>query len=511
MRGEGMTTMDRRAFLRHGALAAGGGLATSFALQGMAARSAHAAAGRPVKARQAIPGEGYGPLAPVADQRGMEILALPAGFTYVTFGHIGSTMSDGHPTPLALDGMSAFAGPNGMVRLIRNHEDRNPPGNGSVPTVRRSYDPTAGGGTSTLDYDPRTRTLVRDYVSLSGSTTNCAGGRGYRLRSWISGEEVVGGPNYTTNLNQRYGRRHGYCFEVPLQREPGRHHRSEPIPEMGRFCHEAVAVDQSTGIVYLTEDPGSGLGAGFYRFIPDDPRRLRAGGRLQMLGVRSRPQADLRKGQTVGDALSVTWFDIDDPDPEYVVLDDPRSTFNQGFDQGGAKFNRLEGCWYDEGSVYFVSTSGGDAENGDVNADGYREGFGQVWEYRPSARNGGRLTLWFESPAGDVLDSPDNVTVTPRGGLLLCEDDASSAYDDAHPAAPGLSQVNRLIGLTPDGDAFEFAVNRFSESELAGVCFSPDGQTMFFNIFGASEGTPAEHAGQGMTVAVTGPWQDGPL
>jgi secreted PhoX family phosphatase len=447
----------------------------------------------------------------VADQRGMEILALPAGFSYVTFGHIGSRMSDGHTTPLALDGMSAFQGPNGTVRLIRNHEDRNPPGSGSVPASRRAYDPSAGGGTSTLDFDQRTRTLVRDYISLSGSSTNCAGGRGYRLRSWISAEEIVGGPDYESNPNLRYDRRHGYCFEVPLRRGPGRSHRSEPIREMGRFCHEAVAVDQRTGIVYLTEDPGSGVGAGFYRFIPRDRWHLQAGGRLQMLGIRRRPQQDLRKGQTVGDALAVIWYDIDDPDPDYIVLDDPKSTFHQGYSQGGAKFNRLEGCWYDEGSVYFVSTSGGDAENGDVNTDGYREGFGQVWEYRPSERNAGRLTLWFESPSGAVMDSPDNVTVTPRGGLMLCEDDASTATVDTHPAAPGIEQVNRLIGLTPDGDAFEFAVNRFSDSELAGVCFSPDGRTMFFNIFGAAEGTPAEFASAGMTVAVTGPWEEGPL
>ena len=231
-----------------------------------------------------------------------------------------------------------------------------------------------------------------------------------------------------------------------------------------------------------------------------------------MLGVRGRPQEDMRKGQTVGDALAATWFDIAEPDPAYEVTDDPSGVFNQGFGRGAAIFNRLEGCWYDDGSVFFVSTSGGDAENGDVNDDGYREGFGQVWEYRPGRHGGdGLLTLWFESPSGDVLDSPDNLTVTPRGGLMLCEDDASVAITDSHPQAPGIENVNRLIGLTPAGDAFEFAVNRLSDSELAGVCFSPDGQTVFFNIFGASEGTPAEHADEGMTLAVTGPWAEGPL
>jgi uncharacterized protein len=502
-----MTTMDRRDFLRRGAATAGGALLSSVALERMAARAARAADGRPARARRAQLGEGYGPPAPVADQRGVEVLALPAGFSYVTFGHIGSPMSDGHPTPLALDGMSAFAAPGGTVRLMRNHEDRNLPGAGSVAGDARQYDPQAGGGVTTLDFDSRTRTLVRSYISLSGSTVNCAGGRGLGLRSWITGEEAVFGPAYF-DATLRFPQRHGYCFEVPLDRGPGEAYGSRPIPAMGRFCHEAVAVDQRTGIVYLTEDPGSGVRAGFYRFVPHDPRHLHHGGKLQMLGIRRRPQIDLRKGQTVGAALAVTWFDIAEPDPEYEVIDDPRSVFNQGLAQGGAIFNRLEGCWYESGSVFFVSTSGGDAENGDVNDDGYREGFGQVWEYRPGR---GRLTLWFESPDDAVLDSPDNVTVTPRGGLLLCEDDTGDTITDSHPQAPGVENVNRLIGLTPDGEAFEFAVNRLSDSELAGVCFSPDGRTMFFNIFGAAEGTIADNAGTGMTVAVTGPWDAGPL
>jgi secreted PhoX family phosphatase len=180
-------------------------------------------------------------------------------------------------------------------------------------------------------------------------------------------------------------------------------------------------------------------------------------------------------------------------------------------------FNRLEGCWYDDddGSTYFVSTSGGDVKNGDVNtSDGYREGFGQVWEYRP-ARAGidGHLILHYESPGGEALDSPDNMTVTPGGGLLLAEDDASSAFTatDSHPTAPGLTDVNRLIGITAAGEAFEFAVNIYSGSELAGICFSPDGSTAFVNLFGHSEGRPEDHAGEGTTCAITGPWADGPL
>jgi secreted PhoX family phosphatase len=181
---------------------------------------------------------------------------------------------------------------------------------------------------------------------------------------------------------------------------------------------------------------------------------------------------------------------IDDPDPDLeggaigVAL--------QGIAKGGALFNRLEGIWYDDRSrgFYFNSTSGGDAA------------LGQVWHYDPRWE---RLTLFFESPGGSVLDSPDNLLVTPRGGILLCEDDASGADNDTHPLAPGIEDVNRLIGLNRNGEAFEFAVNVLNDSEFAGATFSPGGDVLFVNIFG--DGSP----GSGMTCAVTGPWRKGAL
>ncbi|MGH2743673.1 MAG: alkaline phosphatase PhoX, partial [Thermoleophilaceae bacterium] len=395
------------------------------------------------------------------------------------------------------------------VQLIRNHEDRNLAGQGSVggdPAAK--YDPQAGGGTTTLIYDERRRELVRDYISLNGTTVNCAGGIGFGAKSWITGEETVRGPESTSEAD-RFPERHGYIFEVPVSRGPDELKKGVAIRAAGRFAHEAVAVDQRSGIVYETEDPGSGVsGAGFYRYVPVDPRRLTRGGSLSMLAIRHRPQVDLRKGQRVGARLPVHWVDIDDPDPSYSSLSDPDGTFLQGYARGGALFNRLEGCWYDDGSVFFVSTSGGDAENGDVNSDGYREGFGQVWEYRPN-RGGGTLRLIYESPGGEDLDGPDNLTVTPRGGLIICEDDASSSDADTHPLAPGIEDVNRLIGLTPEGDAFEFAVNVLSGSELAGACFSPSGETLFFNLFGRA--TVTAPPTEGMTLAITGPWHRGPL
>jgi uncharacterized protein len=506
------TGLDRRAFLTRAA-AAGGGLLSLGAVERLVARDA-LGYGRQTSA------EPYGPLRRVADQRGIEVLALPAGFTYVTFSHTGSTMSDGNPTPLALDGMGSFAGrrrrghrrhgrDDHLVRLVRNSEDRNPAGTtgGLLGDRTKAYDPTAFGGTTTVVYDERRRRLVRDFVSLNGTTVNCAGGISYRRRYWLTGEETVGGPD-ASDPAARFAKRHGYLFQTPVYRDANELRVGVPIRAAGRFSHEAAAVDQRTGTVYETEDPGSGVGAGFYRYTPRDPDNLAKGGALHMLAIRGRPNVDLREGQKRGKRLPVRWVRIEEPDPELTGIADPRSTFNQGFAKGGAKFNRLEGCWEDDGTIFFVSTSGGDAKNGDVNSDGYKEGFGQVWAYRPG-RNGGTLTLVYESPSGADLDSPDNLTVTPRGGLIACEDDASSAFVDTHPLAPGIDNVNRLIGITRRGNAFELAVNVLNGSELAGVSFSPSGRTLFFNLFGRARFD--EDAVEGMTCAVTGPWRRGPL
>ena len=120
--------------------------------------------------------------------------------------------------------------------------------------------------------------------------------------------------------------------------------------------------------------------------------------------------------------------------------------------------------------------------------------------------------MLFESPGGSVLDSPDNLAVSPRGGIVLCEDDASEAnhaqpgenpnFDDSpyHDGSRG-----RLVGLTLEGQAFPLAENIFSESEFAGACWSPDGEFLFCNFFGD------DVAGSGGTFAITGPWHKGAL
>ena len=482
-----MPTLDRRSFLTRGAAAAGTAAVSRTLFQTLN----NAAGAVPLKpAHRGSKGPkgrkgdgGYGALARKPDQNGDEILALPDGFEYVTFSKIGDIMSDDTPVPRAHDGMGSFRGPRGTTLLIRNHEVRTAPGTveGSVRGPEdEKYDPLGVGGNTTLLFDTRRGRLEQHYVSFAGSIVNCAGGIAYRDVGWITSEETVAGPS------EGWAQKHGYNFLVRTSAtgpEP-----SPPLTAMGRFAHEAVATDPKTGFVYQTED--SGNDSGFYRFRPQDPRDLTRGGRLDMLAIEGEPARSMITGQEVGRSLRVEWVPIDDPDPD--LEGGAPEVAAQGIAEGGALFNRLEGIWYDEKSLgfYFNSTSGGDAA------------CGQVWHYDPRRDE---LTLFFESPGGSVLDSPDNLLVTPRGGILLCEDDATGADADTHPLAPGITDVNRLIGINGKGEAFEFAVNVLNDSEFAGACYSPDASTLFVNLFG--DGTP----GSGMTCAITGPWRQGAL
>lgn len=460
-----MSTLSRRHFFRTaGAFALGfGGL---HALAGCARREPGAWVAAP----------GFGELRP--DPAG--ILDLPEGFTYRVISRHGDPMDDGFLVPHRPDGMAAFPGPDGLTILIRNHEvshnasaTEGPFGRGHelLPRfdVGQIYDAGAGstrpciGGTTTVVFDTRTQEVQRQYVSLAGTVRNCAGGP-TPWNSWISCEESV----------ERAGgdlvRDHGYCFEVPASAEPA---VAAPLPilGMGRFNHEAVAVDPASGVVYQTEDRPDGL---VYRFVPNVPGQLLQGGRLQALVVRDQPSLDTRNWDAAlvmpGEALPVAWVDLDNTDaPE----DDLRA---RGFAAGAARFARGEGMWYGGGSVYFACTNGGAARKG------------QIWKYTPSAAEAtagegadpSMLELFVEPNDGAIVDNADNLTVAPWGDLILCEDGSGEQF---------------LVGVTPSGGLYKFARNAYSDSELAGASFSPDGTTLFVNIQGA-----------GMTLAITGTW-----
>jgi secreted PhoX family phosphatase len=359
--------------------------------------------------------------------------------------------------------MAAFRGPGGTTVVIRNHELNSGEG-GEVPG-RHPFDPAQPGGTIALEVGPDRR-LVRQYVTSSGSRDNCAGGA-TPWGTWLTCEEsILPG--------------HGYVFEVDPSQPESRLSRT-PIRAMGRFSHEAAGVDRATGIVYLTEDDFRGTipsdptaeidgdpafrSSFLYRFLPNDRRQrpgaLLAGGKLQALAIDSAPRnADL---YVPGQRFVVRWITVNPAEPHDDALV-----------KGAVRFTRLEGCHFSEGAFWFDDTSGGEGR------------FGQIFRYRPSSN---RLELFLEGSGPQQMDAPDNICITPWGDLWFAEDGSGE---------------QRIMGVTSDGEVYEFARNRTVgfdgeiASEFCGPTFSPDGRTFFVNV---------QHPGH--TFAIWGPFRGG--
>lgn len=417
------------------------------------------------------------------------IINLPDGFSYAVVSLKDRPMSDGLRVPGAHDGMAAFEGKDGRLVLVCNHElnfsatSWGPFGDGYAALPEsfklRLYDrggdvmPGLGGTTTTI-YNPKTRQTERQFLSLGGTEFNCAGGK-TPWGSWLSCEECFQEPGRDRESGVRFSRdrRHGYVFEVPSS-------ATElvdaiPLKDLGRFIHEAAAVHEPTGIVYLTEDRLHSL---FYRFIPNVPGQLQKGGRLQALAISGQPSIKThnwrgRRDIPINESLATHWIDLPDPDSG---SDDLRK---RGAAAGAATFARGEGLTDAGDRFAFACTIGGRAR------------MGQVFSYKPSPYEGtaderaspGGLTLIAEGDANSLLRNCDNLTMAPWGDLLLCED---TNHGDGTCA---------IVGIRPDGSQYLLAHNAYSKSELAGACFSPDGNILFVNI-----------QYPGMTLAITGPW-----
>ncbi len=417
---------------------------------------------------------GYGPLRPDPET----LLDLPADFKYRIVSRVGDPMSDGLRVPGRPDSMAAFKGPDERVILMCNYElnvsDRQHAFVGiktsvGPDTVEKLYDPAVGkGGVATLIIEEQSLRREQQFLSLGGTLRNCSGGA-TPWGSWLSCEEsVVRAGEYGA------GRDHGYVFEIPSaarELQPAR-----PIKAMGRFNHEAAAVDPASGIVYLSEDRGDGL---LYRFIPNTPGALAAGGRLEALSIvgleggetgnRDRRQVPLHEPRPV------RWLPMDGID---APNDDLR---RRGQALGATRFVRGEGLAVQKNAqgrtmIWLMATSGGP------------QGLGQVWRYYPSPEEGqrteaqrpGRLELFLEPADAALQNHGDNLAIAPNGDLLICEDSSTD---------------QRVLGVTPAGGIYLIARNPRGNSEFAGAVFSPSGRTLFVNI---------QHSG--LTFAIQGDW-----
>ena len=376
-------------------------------------------------------------------------------------------------------------------RVVRNHEERE--SGTPIGDAAKAYDGNTLGGATTLEIDAKTRELLGDWVSLSGTSFNCAGGV-TSWGTWLSVEETVNGPDVGPDFAKNgpeHHEQHGFVFEVDPSWGPGEHQKAVPIRKAGRFPHEACSLDPATGILYLTEDQFL-FPAGMYRYRteenPVSAGRLLDGGVLEMMRVKGSSDSAVLGGMlSNGDSFEIDWVSIDDPDPAFDTSNPPsnndaiRTVSLQGFAKGGAKFARPEGCWFSEGSLWFTCTRGGSTDEGLSEAPNgeYGDGRGQIWRYDPATET---LTLVFQSTDPAILDLPDNLTVSPSGAVVICEDG---------------KEGNFVRVLQGDGTMANLVENRTEspDDEFAGVCFSPDGTTMFVNI----------QARSGLTFAI---WRD---
>jgi secreted PhoX family phosphatase len=352
------------------------------------------------------PATGYGPRR-AANEHG---LRLPEGFRSRLIARgdeaVPGTYYRWHR---ASDGAACFPTGDGGWILVSNSE-------------------TQEGGASAIRFAPSGE-IESAYRVLGGTAHNCSGGA-TPWGTWISCEEFD----------------EGFAWECdPHGRRPAAKRAA-----LGRFKHEAAAVDPKARRVYLTEDLIDGR---FYRFTPTRWGDLSEG---------------LLEVATVDRSGRVSWAEVPDPLARHVP------TRHQL--RGTTVFRRAEGICHRDGTVYLSTTADCRVHAYDIES--------------------GRIRVIYDGLAEDAapLLGVDQLTDSRAGELFVCEDLISTEIDIGVIDKRG--KVSKFLSVTgPD----------HRRSELTGVTFDPSGTRMYFSSQRAFPQGPLP--GPGAIYEVSGPFR----
>lgn len=290
--------------------------------------------------------------------------------------------------------------------------------------------PLGAGGASALRFDA-SGALVDAYPILRSTSRNCAGGR-MGPDIWLSCEE-----------NQDAGEVYE-CDVLGVRAAVAR-------PALGRFNHEAVALDPAANRLYLTEDRPDG---GFYRFTPSA---------LAANGYPDLASGQLQVAEVVGGgpAGAVLWHPV--PDPGGLLVPTRHQVAAM------TPFNRGEGVAYHAGAVYFATT-----------------GDNRIWRFDVSAES---LTILYDDDAAfpPILTGVDNIEISSAGDVLVAEDGGDM----------------QIVAITPSSAVVPVCeLSGHGLSEITGPAFSPDGSRLYFS---SQRGTTG-NSDDGVTFEIAGPF-----
>lgn len=270
----------------------------------------------------------------------------------------------------------------------------------------------ASGGVGAIKFDADGRVLDA-YAVLQNTHRNCAGGA-TPWGSWLSCEEVDD----------------GRVWEC----DPAGQTSAVVRPALGVFNHEAVAVDENSHHLYLTEDKPDGC---LYRFSAE---RLNgegypdlAAGVLEVAVLQAGPAADT-------DGALLSWLVVPDP-----LAQAQETRYQQS---SAMRFNGGEGIAYYNEQVIFST-----------------KGDNRVWSYHTKTR---LLNVLYDASTSltPILTGVDNVIVSQDGDIYVAEDGGDL----------------QIVVIDNQGGLYPIAqLQGHEQSEVTGLAFSPDGKRLYFS------------------------------